>query len=72
MYFTNLKTIREKSSWNSEFFYTLSLQSDSINCSFDESYISHFKFGDDLDVHLEHNELLTHDEIVEIRSMEMD
>jgi len=72
MYFTNLKTIRQKLSWNGEFFYTLSQQDDSVNCGFDESYISYFKFSDDLDVYLEHNELLIHDEIAKIKSVRID
>lgn len=69
MYFTNLKTARIQSSWNTGFFSNLSNNDKHINQPFDEAYISYFNFGEDLDVYLEHNELLIKDEINLIKNI---
>ncbi|MGL4802049.1 MAG: hypothetical protein ACRC18_07260 [Cetobacterium sp.] len=69
MYFTNLQTVRKKMSWNSKFFSDLEGEENPINCSFDEAYISYFKFEEDLDIFLEHNEILTEIEIETIKNI---
>lgn len=69
MYFTSLQTVRKKMSWNSKFFSDLEREENPINCSFDEAYISYFKFEEDLDIFLEHNETLTEVEIETIKNI---
>ncbi|MGL4902500.1 MAG: hypothetical protein ACRDDH_14445 [Cetobacterium sp.] len=71
MYHTNLKTTRTKSSFGGKFFCDLAQQENSINCVFDEAYISYFKFEDNLDAYLEHNEILTKDEIEIIKAIKV-
>lgn len=71
MYFTSLKTIRKKMSWDSRVFSDLTHQNTPINYSFDEAYISYFKFEDNLDVVLEHNEILTKDEIEIVKAIKI-
>lgn len=72
MYFTNLDTNRKKLSWNGEFFYILSQKDKHINCEFDEAYISYFKFSDELEVYLEHNDILNESEIDKIKNLKLD
>lgn len=71
MYFTSLETVRKKMSWNTKFFFDLKQEKNPINYSFDEAYISYFKFEDDLDIFLEHNKILTEDEIKMIKTIKI-
>lgn len=69
MYFTDLKTIRRKYEWSTKFYTDLSQKEFPINYPFDEAYLSYFNFGEDLDIYLEHNEVLTKIEIDMIQSI---
>ena len=68
-YFTNEKTARVNLNHDGFFFKALSININPINHKYDESYISYFKYGNDSDVFLEHNELLTDDEIRVIKNI---
>jgi len=62
MYFTDRNTNRKAMSWSGLDFKCFSEAENLVNQSYDEAYISVFRF-DDTPYFVEHNELLTGDEI---------
>lgn len=62
MYFTDRNTNRKAMSWSGLDFKNFSKSDNLVNQPYDEAYISVFRF-DDTPYFVEHNELLTEDEI---------
>ena len=67
MYFTDRKTNREQMSWSSGDFQNFEKNTKKYNIKYDKAYISVFKFLDET-FFIEHNELLSEDEINSILS----
>ncbi len=65
MYFTDRKTNRSKTSWNSGDFLNFQNAQDKINQQYDEAFISVFKFKEEYYC-VEHNEFLENEDIAKI------